>query len=141
MEKLTQLMDELNDTMSDIIQDVYDGNQSALEVKAVKKMFLDKFKSFADVIDEAAQSEAENYEQSFDLFGFRFEKRKGSKRFDFSNIEEIQDLKAMIKEREQFYKTAFASYEKGINQVSEDGEILEMPKVTYGKDVLVIKNL
>ena len=80
-----------------------------------------------------------NYEKNFVKDGFKFEKRNGAKRFDFKHLAEWSDKKAELTEIESKYKGAFQSFERGLKQVTDDGEIIELPKVSYSKDSLIVK--
>jgi hypothetical protein len=125
--------------IGELTQNVVDGVESPFKALGMLKDIKDYINKAYDQVAEVAVADAENYENTFEVDGFKFEKRKGSKRFDFKNIEEIVNAKNQVKELEAKYKQAFSSYEKGLQPVTEDGEVLELPRVTYGKDVLIVK--
>ena len=50
-----------------------------------------------------------------------------------------QSKKQELTEIESKYKGAFQSFERGLKQVTDDGEIIELPKVSYSKDSLIVK--
>ena len=91
-------------------------------------------------IEPQAQEEANLYaEKTFEESGFTFEKRNGSTRYSFSHIPRIAELKNEIKEIEAKSKQAFISVQKGILVADKDGLEIELPKVTYTKDSLIVK--
>lgn len=127
--------------ISELVQNAVDGVESPFRalgiITDIEKFVIQARKEVLEV----ALAEAENYENTFDMDGFRFEKRKGSKRFDFSNIQTIVDLKNQIKVEEAKHKQAFSNYEKGLQAITEDGEVLELPLVKYSNDVLIVKSI
>jgi len=130
------------DEVAHLLTEVEEGNINALEVYA-------NFKRSKDLIDEAikqvepsAHREADLYsEKSFTQSGFIFEKRNGATRYSFNHIPEIVELKQQLKFAESKYKHAFLSQQKGLLTASEDGEEMIMPKVSYSKDSLIVKNV
>ena len=130
------------DEVAHLLTEVEEGNINALEVYA-------NFKRSKDLIDEAikqvepsAHREADLYsEKSFTQSGFIFEKRNGATRYSFNHIPEIVELKQQLKFAESKYKHAFLSQQKGLLTASEDGEEMIMPKVSYSKDSLIVRNV
>lgn len=127
--------------INEMVQNVEDGIESPFRALGILKDIEKHIIECRKNVEEVAIHEAEHYENTFDMDGFRFEKRKGSKRWDFSEIEEITTLKGMVKDAEAKYKQAFSSYEKGLQPVTEDGEVLDLPRVTFGKDVLIVREI
>jgi hypothetical protein len=125
-----------------LTQDVIDGNESALKAYGLIKDYSDEIKKSLDIVKEAAIQEASLYEEkTFKYGGFKFEKRAGGQRFDFSQLSEWKDHKKALKDCEDRYKAAYAAYKRGVNQVSSDGEILEMPIVKNSPDTIVVKKI
>lgn len=92
-------------------------------------------------IESEAMRELKDYENKFQLKGFEFEKRNGSTRYDYKHIKEWVDQKNKLKEIEQKYKAAYSQYQKGVSGVTVDGEVLEIPKTTQSKKVLIIRKI
>jgi len=86
--------------------------------------------------------ELSNYPKQFEEYGYKFERREGGRLISYDNIKEVQDLKAALKECENRYKAALNASKSGVLGVSsETGEVLELPKVKFKKDSLIIKKL
>lgn len=133
-------MDALN--IPQLVQDVYDGNEDPIKAYAIAKDFIDSNKEGLQALYEAAIDEASKHpENTFEHEGFKITKKNGSKRFDYKHIEEWQQNNERKAEIEKKYKAAYNSFQVQLQAVSEDGEVLELPKVTQGKDSLSIKKL
>jgi len=140
MNEVQQLKRVCEDEVTYLLNQVEEGNINPLDVYAI-------FKQSKLLIDEAiaqveplAQREAEMYsEKSFEQSGFTFEKRNGATRYSYNHIPEVFVLKQKLKETEAKYKHAFLSTQKGLMPISEDGEELILPKVSYSKDSLIVK--
>lgn len=123
-----------------LIWSVESGNANALEVFAVVKTIEKMFGDTKVKVDSLALSEAESFGKStFEAHGCKFELRNGGKTYDYKHIKEWSDAKKNLEEIEAKYKLAFDSKEKNIMAVSDDGEVLELPKVTYRKSSLIVK--
>lgn len=118
-----------------LVQDVLDGEESALKAYAVLKAEEANIKRYMDKIKEEAISEASKWsENTFNHNGFRFTKVKGKARYSFKHIPEWAELDKKRKALEDRCKKAYQSYQQGVTSVSEDGEIIDMPEVTYSAD-------
>lgn len=126
--------------LAEILDKVEDGRENALlayaRIKALKELYQQAEKQILDY----ALSEAELHPgNTFELNGFEFTKRNGSKRFSFSHIPEVEEVENNLKVLKEKYKQAFISKQKGLMIASEDGEELILPKISYTKDVLIVK--
>ncbi len=127
---------------SQLVQDALDGNESALKAYAILKSEHAKFATYIKEIEPAAFSEASNWdEKTFKLEGYKFTKRQGGKRWDFSELKEWQEAKSKLKDIEERAKLAYANYDKGLMAVTLDGDVKELPIVTYSKDSVSITKL
>jgi chaperonin GroEL (HSP60 family) len=130
-----------------LIKDYYDkmqdGEISPLEAYAMAKQVDAEHQQYLEEMQAQAIEESKKWqEKSFAFKGFQFEKRHGSRRFDFKNISEWKVAKENIAAVEEKYKLAWESSIKSkMHTVSEDGEVLELPQVTYSKDVIIVKPL
>jgi len=121
-------------------QDVEDGNESPFEALANLKNLESNLKEALKFIMEFAVHEGSKYEKTFIQGDHQFTYMNGRRTFNFKNLQEWSDKKAELKLIEDKYKTAWQQKEsRGILSVSEDGEVLELPEVTYSKDVLSVK--
>lgn len=132
----------IKETMSSIVQDVIDGNENPLKAFAILKEVEKHCKKCLEEIASDVMNEANKYsEKSFTDSGYQFEKRNGSARYDFSHIQEHSELKSKIKAFEEKSKQAYRNWQKGITAVDDEtGEVIPQPKVTYSKDVLIVKS-
>ncbi len=132
-------MEVLN--ISQLAQDVWDGKESPLKAYGIAKEYLKQATEAMKAIEEAALEEASKYEKSFETEGFSFEQRNGSKRFDFKHLEEWKTKKDELAEIEKKYKASYNAFQVNLSSVSEDGEVIDLPKVSQGKDSLIVKRV
>lgn len=123
-----------------LVWQVENGDANAIEVFAVVKKIEKLFADAKTKIDEYALEEARKYgSTSFDAHGIKCELRSGGKRFDYKNIQEWNVASENLKSIEEKYKLAYTNHSKGLMAVSNDGEVLELPKVSFSKDSLIVK--
>ena len=123
-----------------LVQDVYDGNEDPLKAFAIIETHLKDLKPCHEALKQAALQEAFRHGvSSFGYEGYDFTRRAGGKRYDFSNIEEWKQKKEELQEIERKYKAACQARKLTFHAVTEDGELLELPKITYAKDSLSVK--
>ncbi len=91
------------------------------------------------IIEQAAIEEAEKYEKSFEYHGIKFEKRNGSKRYSQSHVKEWQEKSLELKAIEGRLKAAYNASQLNLTSVTSDGEVMELPTITVGKDSLIVK--
>ena len=132
----------IKETLSSLVQDVIDGNENPLKAFAILKEVEKHTKKCLAQINADVLNEANKYdEKTFSDAGYTFEKRNGSARYDFSNIEQHAAIKSDLKALEEKCKQAYRSWQKGITAVDEEtGEVIPQPKVTYSSDVLILKS-
>ncbi len=127
---------------SQLVQDALDGNESALKAYAILKSEHAKFTEYIKEVEPAAFSEAANWdEKTFKLEGFKFTKKAGGKMWNFKELPEWQKAKAAITDIEEKAKLAYANYDKGLMSVTLDGDVKELPIVTYRKDSVSVTKL
>jgi hypothetical protein len=136
-------MEVLN--ISQLAQDVWDGNESPLKAYAIAKEYLKQATEALKAIEEAALEEASKYDKTFEAEGFKFERRNGARQWSFKTVKEWSEKKLEqkqeLKEIEDKYKSVYKSFESGITSVDDFGEVMQLPDVTYKKDVLIVKGL
>ena len=119
---------------SQLVQDALDGNESALKAYAILKDQLALFKGYVEQVEPAAADEAANWdEKTFKHRGFSFTKKVGGKMWDFKSIPEWVELKAKLDNVQAKAKLAYSSYDKGLMAISKDGEVQDLPIVTFKK--------
>lgn len=128
---------------SELVQQVLDGYASPLEALAMLKEEKEHVDKCIKEIEDIALEEAQRMDgKSFQYKEWKFEIRSGRKVFDFKNIKEWNEAKQSLSEIEQKAKKAWEmKTQSKINAVTDDGEVIELPKVTFTKDVIVIKKL
>ena len=90
-------------------------------------------------IEALALDEASKYEKSFEMHGFKFERRNGATRYSFKHIPQWNELTKEVKNFESKSKQALKAMESGIQTADENGEEIPLPEVTHSKDSLVVK--
>lgn len=123
-----------------LVQDVLDGNESALKAYGVLKQTENLIKDCLDQVKDLALEEAAKHpEKTFKDHDFIFERRNGAARYSFTHIAEWKQAKEDLKAIETKAKQAYSAYKNGLNTVTDDGELQELPKVTYSTDSLIVK--
>jgi hypothetical protein len=106
-----------------------------------------ELKDMAEYIDnqmkflkESAIVEAEKYKG--DIYrGYQVDVRNVGGRYDYSNITEICDLKAQIKELEKMAQASYKNGLKGLQMMSNDAELIQPAKYTDGSLAIVLKKV
>lgn len=96
--------------------------------------FIKEFKK--EHVDELAMLK-EDYPDGYG--GYTFEYRNGAMRLGYKNISEWAEANKELKDIEKKYKAAYLGFQKGIQPVTEDGEILELPEPTYSASSIILK--
>lgn len=125
-----------------LVQDVIDGNENPLKALALLKSQADLVKTGISEIEDYAFSEASKYgSKTFEDMGYKFTLTDGRRSYNFKEIQEWVEVEQAKKDIEEKYKQALLSHEKGLMAVSNDGEELTLPKVTYSKPSISIRSL
>lgn len=123
-----------------LLIEVEEGNIAALSTYGNLKKCQALYSEAIKQIEEIAFNEADLYsEKTFKDSGFVFEKRNGGIRYSFKHIEEWIDLDNQKKEVEARSKQAYLSMQRNLLVGTEDGEEVEVPKVSYTKSSLIVK--
>ena len=122
--------------ISQIVQDVIDGNESALKAFAVLKKHAKDVANAIKEIEDAAMIEADHYGQKqFTDYGHTFELRDGSRRYSFKHINDWVDANAELKAIETLAKQAANA---NATMVDDNGEIIAPAQVTYTKPSIIV---
>jgi hypothetical protein len=123
-----------------LLTEVEEGNIAALSTYGNLKKCHALYAEAIKQIEEIAFNEADLYsEKTFKDSGFVFEKRNGGIRYSFKHIEEWISLENQKKEVEARSKQAYLAMQKKLLVGTEDGEVVEIPKVSYSKNSLIVK--
>ena len=126
----------------ELVQNVLDGEESGLVALAILKEELKSVQECIKEVEQIAMDEADSYgEKKFTHKDLMVERRNGKRNFNFKSIPEWQKAESLKKSIEEKAKSAYANYENNITSVTNDGEIIQLPEVTYSKDVLIIKRI
>jgi len=97
---------------------------------SIIKEFEDKYKS-------EIETEANAYQNEYK--GVTFEFKSGGKMFNFKGISEIDSKEAELKALKEKYQAAWENKQKGLLAVTEDGEELQLPTISYRKSSMIVK--
>ena len=86
---------------------------------------------------EDISNEAAGFKDGYN--GYKFEVRSGGTMYNYKHIPEWQTYKTALADCETRHKQAYLSSQKGLIVATEDGEEIEMPKISYRKSSLIIK--
>ncbi len=144
MGRTKEIFTELRDDFINKCQLVEDGEECLLDT--VIQMRED-MAFYEEMIKNIKDFEAENYgeietranEYQNTYKGVDFEFRSGRRMFNYKGIPEWEEAKSKLKFVEDKYKAAWNNVSNGLMAVSEDGEELSLPDVTYGSKSVVIK--
>lgn len=126
---------------TDLINQFNEGEISLLdatielrEIRKAREQEIEMIKAFEyDNLQEFEQHKGEPY------MGFEFTVVNGRKTYNFKEIPEWNEAIAKVKEVEKSAKLAFDLYQSsGQRPITEDGELLELPEINYGKSYLKV---
>jgi cell fate (sporulation/competence/biofilm development) regulator YlbF (YheA/YmcA/DUF963 family) len=132
--------------ISTAVQAAIDGNASALEAYALIKQYEKDVTEFIAAakkqVEEEAIKESEKYpSKTFEHQGFKFERRQGRAMYDYKEVSAWAKYKEKLASIESLAKLAAQSNQLGKSIFDEEtGEIIEPCKVTFTKDVLIVKS-
>lgn len=148
MEKTKEMFAEMQEQMAEIAIQYDNGDLEVLDAltyleqyKAPLTECLELIKGFKDQNQSAIGDSAADYKDGYR--GYKIEVRNGGKMYNFKKIEAWQEAEANKKKVELKYKTMLAARLAGnpLANISEDGEELTLPEITYRKDSVVMKKL
>lgn len=126
------------------IQKAEDGEISFLDaviqLRRIKETYdnqLSIIKEFEDKYKSEIETEASAYQNKYK--GATFEFRSGGKMFNFKGISEIDQKEAELKDLKEKYQAAWENKQKGLLAVTEDGEELQLPTISYRKSSMIVK--
>jgi len=127
---------------SQLIQDVMDGTENPLRALALLKSEAESVKLAIIQIEDYAFQEAMKYgEKTFQDMGYRFTLTDGRRTYDFKHIQEWRQADSIKRDIEAKYKAALDNIDKGLMAISSEGEELDLPKVSYSKSSISVRQL
>ncbi len=123
--------------LSEIVANVARGNSDPLAAYAELKTIERELKFAIGEVFPSAMDSAEAFEsKNFAYRGFMFQRSAGRANYDFSDIPEIVEAEAHLKQLKERSKQALKV--DGL-LITADGEEVQPPKVKYSKDSLSCK--
>ena len=121
---------------------VLNGEKEALDAYSYVKQLKSIYDELLPQFEALALEEATKYDQkTFRKSGFEYQLRNGGRRFSYSHIPKWIEVKEQLKKVEAQHKQAFISKQKGMLIANQDGEEIILPKVSYNKDSLTVKQI
>ena len=127
-----------------VVESVEDGHTDAIDAYHHLTQLSKLAKECADQIRDQAITEAEKYgEKTFERQGLKVTVNSGRKSFDFKGCPSWIEVKDKLSERENRLKSnwEFAQKNPGAMAADADGVEIELPKVSYSKQSLTIKEI
>lgn len=130
----------IEEKLSQLVQDVIDGNEDVLKAYAILKRHEDHIKKCLAEISEYALDEAQKHDGAkFTHAGFKFSVNPSRPIYNFKSIEQWNQMNKQIKDFEALSKQAYSAYQKGSVMITEDGEEVPLPEVKYTSPSLSVK--
>lgn len=127
---------ELINVITEIAEQVKQGNTSPLKAFITLKQVEDALKKAMDTVKDEAITEAESYgTKSFDLMGARVELRSGASGWKYEGCTRVNEYAEKLKVYQELSKTAAKSKEPVYDS---EGVQIEPAQQVYGKSTLAI---
>ncbi len=124
---------------AELVQEVMDGKFSPYKALHFLKDYQKVIKEQIEIVEIEAFNQAQYEDKTFEKDGFKIEKRNGRKTWNFKGCESFLKANDELEKIKSDLKANFTQWEKGKQVVDENGEIGEVPQVTYAKDSLIVK--
>jgi hypothetical protein len=134
--------------IQDILNDFYDGKIELLEalIRAEKErhnleMELTFLKDFKQENSNDIKIQSDEFKDGYS--GHLFEVRNGRKTYNFRGINEWETYNKAKQDCEKRYKSMLEAKINGAvhANISEDGEELKLPVISYGKPSVIVKEI
>ena len=123
-----------------LVQDILEGQVDPLMGYAELKRELTRLQKCIKEIEPLAFDEAAKFQnKSFDYNGYHFTQTDGRRIWDFKGIPSWKIAKEQLTHIENNAKAAYSAFEKGLQTVDGDGELIELPVVSYSKPSISVK--
>tara|TARA_R110000803_G_scaffold70019_3_gene132675 strand:+ start:141 stop:533 length:393 start_codon:yes stop_codon:yes gene_type:complete len=126
---------------ANLVQEVMDGKCSPYKALHFLKDYAKQIKNQIEIVETEAFNQSEYEDRTFLKDGFEIEKRNGRKVWNFKNCNSFKLANDNLEEIKNDLKQNFSLFEKGKSSVDENGEIGEIPLVTFTKDSIIIKKI
>jgi uncharacterized protein Yka (UPF0111/DUF47 family) len=124
----------------ELTQKAIEGYESPLMVYIELKKAIDLLSKLQESIKMSAIQEAANEVEPFERFGAKvtYVSSAGS-RWDFSQIQEWNELKQQREDIESKHKAAYYAWKKGSQYIDENGEVIPPAAYKEGNPTIQIK--
>jgi len=119
------------------------------QAKTEAEKVLEIVKDFENDRLQEISNEAESYGGKY--CGFEIKQINGRKLYDFSTCPVVKEREQAKKDAEEFYKSGFEGYQKGVVQAKEvngvlhwidvDGDLQPFPVLNIGKSFIQVKEI
>lgn len=126
---------------TDLINQFNEGEISLLDATIALREIRRHAENQIKLIKEFEHEHIQEFEQykGEPYMGFEFTVVNGRKTYNFKEIPEWNEATSKVKEVEKSAKLAFDMYQAtGQRPITEDGQLLELPEINYGKSYLKI---
>lgn len=146
MGKFSEMHIALQDEIMNLSNQAGEGELSNLDALIKMRKHKEEFEKGLALIKDFEENkineiatEAEQYNGVYQ--GFEIKMVNGRKSYNFKNIPEWNEAEETKKKVEEKYKMIFEAKAKGLDyaNISNDGEELPLPEVSYGKSYLSVK--
>jgi hypothetical protein len=151
-ELFLQISEELTLTHNQVVEGELSNLDGLIKMREAKKkaeQILEQVKKFEDERLNQISSEAESYGGKY--CGFEIKSVSGRKLYDFSTCPIVKEKEQEKKNAEEFYKSGFEGYQKGVVQAKEvdgflhwidvDGDLQPFPILNIGKSFIQVKEI
>ena len=127
-------------TIYAVQSDVNEGNINALEAWLRLKPLASQLDEVIDAIQPLAIQQGDNYSgKQFEAYGFRLEKRDGTRRWSYPDFTPLSAAKERAKALESMMQSVSASGSQIVD--AETGELVPAAVCTYSKQTIAIKGV
>jgi hypothetical protein len=127
--------------IKDLFLQYQEGNIDPLDAYIQAKQEADEHQHYIEELKKAATEEAKRYGKAFEKGDYYIEVRTGRKMFNFKSCQSWKSKQDELKEVEERLKLSWESLNKNMHTVSDDGEVVEVPEVTFTSDYITFKKL
>ena len=130
----------IRDQISQLIQDVHDGSESACKAYSLLKELQIVIESGLKVIQDPAMQEARDFNKNDVYYGGTWEFRNTGTYLDFSKDEVYVNLNQAASSRKKDLNQAWKAKQEGKFFATDEGEeIPVLPVKTPSKEILIFK--
>lgn len=122
----------INSQLQDLTGGVLGGFINPIEAIGAIKQFSKALETAKKAITDEAIDELQKWPNGFENSNVKIELRNTARRYSFKHIPEWAEKKAELQDIEATAKGALKGYEKGLDMVNSDGEVIQPAKVSGG---------